>query len=270
LTSVSTGRRAFKRALSPLRVVGGRPRGATLLTYHRVGAGTTDELDTPEAELGHQLDVLAEGGHDVVTLDAALDRLASGDERPCVVLTFDDGFADVHSRAFPLLRERRFPFTLYVTAGLVGGDMRWEGSTAASQGAAALGWEQLEDLVASGLCTVGNHTFTHAEPHRVDVDELDRCSDLLEERLGSRPRHFAWTWGIEVPRLQAAVEGRFRSAATGTVGRNAPGCDLHALRRVPVRRTDPLPFFRAKLTGSLVPERVYAVAGRLAKRVRRG
>lgn len=262
-----------KQVLAAARVLDrGGAAGATLLIYHRVGGGTSDELDTPSRRLAAQLDVLVDGCHDVLSLDAALDRLEAGDPTPSVVLTFDDGFADVAERAHPLLAERGMPYTLYLTAGLVGSTMRWEGSTATSQGAAALTWEQVQQLVASDLCTVGNHTFDHSRPEATDADQLDRCSDLIARNLGeeARPRHFAWTWGIEVPSLRPAIAERFRSAATGTLGRNGPGADLLALRRVPVRQSDPLPFFEAKLRGRLIPERIYARLVATAKAVRRG
>jgi hypothetical protein len=109
-----------------------------------------------------------------------------------------------------------------------------------------------------GLCTVGNHTYSHARPEEADRRDLDRCSDLIEQRLGVRPAHFAWTWGVPVASLLPDVRTRFRSAATGELGRNLPDVDRHALRRVPVRSTDPLSFFRAKLAGDLWPERAYA------------
>ena len=254
----TSSRQRLKWAISAVGRLDRRPaRGATLLTYHRVGGGTSDELDTPGEALTAQLDLLADG-HQVVSLDDALDRLDEGDDTPAVVLTFDDGFADVFTEAWPLLRARQLPFTIYLTAGLVGGAMRWEGSAAASQGAAALTWPQLTEMHGSGLCTVGNHTWDHAGPDAVDDEQLDRCSNEIERRLGVRPQHFAWTWGVGVPELEPSVRARFRSAATGDLGRNLPGTDRHALRRVPVRRTDPLSFFRAKLHGRLVAERTYA------------
>jgi peptidoglycan/xylan/chitin deacetylase (PgdA/CDA1 family) len=261
-------RSSVKRGLGAL-VGPGRAVGSTILIYHRVGGGTGDELDLPVDAFAAQLDALVDGGHDVVSLDAALDRLDAGDDRPAVVLTFDDGFADVHHHAFPLLKERGLPFTLYLAAGLVGEAMAWEGSSADSQGSAALTWDEVAEMAASGLCTVANHTFTHAGPEAVDVEQLDRCSGEIEARTGQRPSHFAWTWGVPVPALLPAVRERFRSAATGELGRNLPDTDRHALRRVPVRASDPLPFFRAKLTGNLGPERAYARIVRTAKAGRR-
>lgn len=235
--------------------------GLTVLLYHRVGGGTVDELDVATDAFDAQLDVLA--GHRVVSIDAALDELARGDASPKVVLTFDDGWADVHTHAWPRLRERGLPFTVYPVTSYVGGALGWGGA-----GGPALTWDQLGEMTASGLCTVGNHTDTHLAPADLTEEDVDRCSEAVARALGQSPRHFAYPWGIEVPAMRAALAVRFRSAATGAVGRNLPGTDPLSLRRVPVRRTDPLPFFRAKLGGRLLPERAYAGLVIVAKRAR--
>jgi peptidoglycan/xylan/chitin deacetylase (PgdA/CDA1 family) len=251
------------------RAAGRRPaEGATLLIYHRVGGGSPDELDVSAADFTAQMDLLADWpGRPVVPLDEACDRLDRGDRSGTVVLTFDDGFADVYEHAWPVLRERGLPFTVYLASGHVGGEMRWEGSTAKAAGAPALTWEQLAEMTASGLCTVANHTRSHARPALLTTAELDACGDDVEEHLGVRPRHYAYTWGVPVPHMEPALRARFRSAATGEVGRNLPGGDPVRLRRVPVRRTDPIDFFRAKLTGRLLPERAYARLVAAAKAV---
>ena len=149
--------------------------------------------------------------------------------------------------------------------------MRWEGSTAASQGAPALTWDQVAEMHASGLCTVGNHTWDHAGPDTVDEDQLDRCSDLIEARLGERPRA-----------LRVDVGGRGARAADGRRGpvpvgghrrARAQRARLRPARAPPsarARRRDPLAFYRAKLQGRLLPERAYAIAGARARSGRRG
>ncbi|GAA2751641.1 polysaccharide deacetylase family protein [Kitasatospora cinereorecta] len=251
------------------RAAGSVPgEGATLLIYHRVGGGTGDELDVATADFTAQVDLLAElpPGR-VVSIDEATDRLRADRRTPSTVLTFDDGFADVYQNAWPLLRERNLPFTVYLASGHVGGEMRWEGSTAKGAGAPGLGWEQLKEMAASGLCTVANHTRSHARPELLSAAELDGCGDDVEQHLGTRPRHFAYTWGVPVPHMEHALRARFRTSATGQVGRNLPGQDPARFLRVPVRRTDPIDFFRAKLYGRLVPERAYAGIVATAKAV---
>jgi len=238
--------------------------GLTVLIYHRVGGGTPDERDVPIAEFQRHVGRLRDTR--VLSLDAALDELAAGDDRPKVVITFDDGFADVATAALPILTEHGLPFTLYLTTAYVGQTMHWDGSTATA-GGPALTWDQVGALVDSGLCTLGNHTHTHAAPDRLTTDELDRCTAEVRARAGVTPMHFAYPWGVPVPRMDRAVRERFRSAATGEVGRSHPGVDPLHLRRVPVRASDPLPFFEAKISGSLLPEHTYSVLVRAAKGV---
>jgi len=256
---MSPVRRALKRALAYLPSPGDGG-GARVLIYHRVGGGSPDERDLAVEDFAAQLEVLEE--HRVAHLDAALDDLSA----PSVVLTFDDGFRDVYEHAWPLLRQRSLPFTIYLATAYVGGEMQWDGSTAKAAGP-GLTWAQLAEMVGSGLCTVGNHTHTHARPERVSADELDICTAEVERHLGVRPEHFAYTWGVPAPQAEPAIRTRFRSAALGSLGVNRPGQDPHALVRIPVRRTDPLPFFRAKLGGSILPERAYAAVVGAAKRV---
>jgi peptidoglycan/xylan/chitin deacetylase (PgdA/CDA1 family) len=261
-------RRTLKRGLAaaarPAVLARRVPSGTTLLIYHRVGGGTPDERDLPATDFEAQVDELTR--HRVVSLDTALDELAAGDDAPKIVLTFDDGFADVHTTAWPLLRDATLPFTLYVTTAYVDGTMHWPGSTSKHPGP-ALTWRQLEELAGSDLVTIGNHTHTHARPEKLTAAELDTCSELLQARLGLVPAHYCYTWGLPVPQARDLLSARFRSAATGNVGRNRPGADLLELARVPVRGTDPIGFFRAKLTGGLGPELAYERLVRIAKRL---
>lgn len=237
--------------------------GLSMLVYHRIGGGTSDERDVTVDAFRAHVDVLRR--HRVVSLDQALEELAATDASPKIVITFDDGFADVYTRAWRLLAEQGLPFTLYLSTAYVGGVMHWEGSTAAPE--PALSWDQLDELAASPLVTIGNHTHTHAHPAALTTEELDRCSAVITQRLGVTPQHFAYPWGVPVPAMEAALRERFRSAATGELGRNLPGTNPLRLRRIPVRGTDPPRFFAAKLTGRLLPERAYAAIVATAKRV---
>lgn len=255
-------REAVKRALA-LAPDPRATRGSTVLIYHRVGGGSPDERDLTTPRFRQQLAALADT--EVLGLDDAMARLGAGSDKPCSVISFDDGFADVFRNAWPLLREREMPFTIYLSTAYVGGTMRWDGSTAKAAGP-ALTWDQLGVMVESGLCTIGNHTHTHARPELLTVEELDRCSDLIRDELGVEARHFAYCWGVPVPAMEGELRKRFRTAATGHVGRNPPGTDPMRLRRVPVRGSDPIEFFRAKLSGSLLPERTYGALVAAAKR----
>jgi peptidoglycan/xylan/chitin deacetylase (PgdA/CDA1 family) len=256
-------RRQLKTVLGSAR--SRRPgRGVVALTYHRVGGGSPDERDVSMSDFAAQVDALRQV--DVVPLDTALDRLADDDDPRGTVITIDDGFRDIYENAWPMLRRHRLPFTLYLTTAYVGGTMDWPGSTARSPGR-ALTWGMVREMVDSGLCTLGNHTHTHVPAEALTTGELDTCTEVIREQVGVEARHFAYPWGVIAPDMEHEVTRRFRSAMTGRVGRNTTGVHPWRLDRVPVRRTDPPSFFRAKLTGSLGPELAYAGTVRAAKAV---
>lgn len=75
-------------------------------------------------------------GADIVTLDEAIERLATPHRgRPFVVLTFDDAYRDNLQYALPILRRHDAPFTLYVPTAFV-------------DGIGQLWWQSIEDIIA--------------------------------------------------------------------------------------------------------------------------
>lgn len=62
-----------------------------------------------------------------------------------------------------------------------------------------LDWDELRGLTADPLATIGAHTMNHFQLRRLDADraadEIARSRDVLAERLGARPRHFAYPYG---------------------------------------------------------------------------
>jgi peptidoglycan/xylan/chitin deacetylase (PgdA/CDA1 family) len=232
------------------RVLPARP-GVTVLIYHRVGGGSRSQVDLPLADFERQLDHLAQVG-DVVSLDAALSRLAAPDDgQRSVVLTFDDGTADFTDHAVPALVARGLPATLYAATKFIDEDRAfpWD--------APPTSWAALRDAIDTGLITVGSHTHSHwlmdrLDPMTVDAD-LDRSIELIEHHLGRRPQHFAYPKALPGSvQAEIAVRRRFASAALARSRVNRPGrTDVHRLWRTPIQRSDGFEFFQAKASGGL-------------------
>jgi peptidoglycan/xylan/chitin deacetylase (PgdA/CDA1 family) len=108
------------------RAVGGRR--VLILSYHRVVADFADEakrslytLNVEQKTFRRHLEVLQES-HDVVPLDDALAVLQGTRQaaRDVAVVTFDDGYRDVYTHAFPVLRDLRIPGVVYVPSSFIG------------------------------------------------------------------------------------------------------------------------------------------------------
>ena len=246
-----TGMGAAARARDRIRP----PRsGAVVLIYHRVGATSPMSVDLPVAQFRDQVAALAGRAARLGDLLGPLsDGADLGSPNP-VVVTFDDGTADVLDEALPVLVDHGVPMLLYLATQFVdeGRSFEFDGRP--------VSWAGLRDALASGLLEVGSHTHSHAlldriPPGAVD-DELDRSIALIEDNLGVTPCHFAYPKGLAGhAEARRAVEARFASAAVGGSRANEPGrTDPWALARTPVQVIDDDRRFAAKLDGGLALE----------------
>jgi len=260
---MAEGRKTALRALKTAAVLGDRvwspPPGVVVLIYHRVGGGADTEIDLDPALFDEQMAWLAEAGR-AVSLDAALERLTGsepepgdGDANP-VVVTFDDGTVDLVDHALPILVRHGVPATVYVATRHVDEQLPWPAD------GVPLSWAGAQEMVDSGLVTIGSHTHSHALLDRMSpaaaADELDRSRQLIEDKLGVSADHFAYPKAVAPPLpVEAVVRERFRSAA---LGGNRPnpyaGTDPHRLARTAIQVSDGMRWFHHKVEGGMAFE----------------
>jgi peptidoglycan/xylan/chitin deacetylase (PgdA/CDA1 family) len=225
-----------------------------MLLYHRVGGRTPSPVDLPTATFERQLDRLTDVAT-VVDLDAAAAYLTSpaadAADRPKVVLTFDDGTADWPDVVLPILVERGYAATFYVSTDFV------ERQTSLPDGGRPVSWGGLRELAASGAAQIASHGHTHRVladvPAAEAADEVNRSVGLIEDRLGRPCRHFAYPKAIAPsPAAEVVVRRRFATAAlAGNVANVAEATDLHRLGRHAVTVADDDASFARKLGGGM-------------------
>lgn len=225
------------------------PEGPRLLIYHQVGTGSSRQMAVTVSDFTWQLGWLTDN-REVVGLAQALERWNEPGADRLVVLTFDDGYEDLFTTAFPLMKERDLPFTLYVATEMVE-------TVRGEEGTRSLTWDQIATMLGSGLLTIGAHTHTHRDLRSATfeetVSELERSNNLIVERLGVEPRHFAYPWGYWSPRAHDAVSSTYETAVLGGPLRRSDH-DPHMIHRFPVQLSDGTRWFRSRLRGGLVGE----------------
>ncbi|HZF16071.1 MAG TPA: polysaccharide deacetylase family protein [Steroidobacteraceae bacterium] len=104
-----------------------RGRRLLIVTYHRVLAEPDELFDEDvDAQLfARQLELFATH-FNVMRLDEAVARLERGDlPARALTLTFDDGYADNHTVALPLLRKFGLSGAFFVASGFLDGRRMW-------------------------------------------------------------------------------------------------------------------------------------------------
>ncbi|HEY2029353.1 MAG TPA: polysaccharide deacetylase family protein [Myxococcales bacterium] len=195
--------RAFAVAFGFLSAVACKPP-VPILDYHSVGT-THDQFAIPTAQLERQLDLILDRGFRTISLhDLALGKF----DRRCVVLTFDDGFADALTTVLPMLQRRGMRATFFVVTDFAGqpGFLTWDGVRA---------------LEAAGM-EIGSHTVDHLRlpdlaPAKVHW-ELRESKRLLDNQLRRPVEAVAYPYNsVRVWMLEAAAEAGYRIGVSGYV-----------------------------------------------------
>jgi peptidoglycan/xylan/chitin deacetylase (PgdA/CDA1 family)/2-polyprenyl-3-methyl-5-hydroxy-6-metoxy-1,4-benzoquinol methylase len=176
-------------------------RALPILMYHRVADG----VGGPGAEYAltprlfeHHLRYLRDAGYRSVALDEW--RTAAHERRPlpgrAVAITFDDGYADFLTGAWPLLEEYGFGAAVFLVAELIGQTNAWDRGFAET--ALLMDWNEIRGLQEEGV-VFGSHSLAH--PALTGLSNADvvregvRSRMLLEEGLGREIDSFAYPYG---------------------------------------------------------------------------
>lgn len=189
-----------------------------VLMYHQISRERDDASarycmhpDQFEAQLRY----LRDSGYRSVTL--AEWRAAMQKQTPLpgrgVMLTFDDGYANFLTEAWPLLQKYGFSAMVFLVSEHSGGKSEWDASF--FKPAPLLDWAAIRQLRAAGV-QFGSHTASHPRltslaPAGV-VDELLKARLRIEQELGEPIRSIAYPFGDQdgvIQHLAGAAGYRF-------------------------------------------------------------
>ena len=212
------------------------PEHAVVLLYHHVDASTPAATSTPPEVFAGHLRLLADEGCTVLPLAAVVDALrdpATTLPDRAVVLTFDDGYRSVHREAFPLLRARDWPFTVFVSPADID---RGQGPVCS--------WDQLREMAAAGA-TIASHGLRHEHLQRLRAGEdgeawrarvraeLLQARQRIEDEIGVAPLLLAYPYGEWSPALAALVAELGWTGFGQQSGPMGEGSDFLTLPRFP-------------------------------------
>lgn len=233
------------------------PRGGRMVIpvflYHAVMDDPPDwiaEFTVTRREFAAHLDAVVDSGRTPVTISALADHLAGHAPLPPrpVLLTFDDGFADLPGPTAEALAARSLPATAYLTTGAIA-----PGGRSLLPPAPMMTLGQAQELERSGM-EIGSHTVTHAQLDTLSDRrlraELRDSKAVLEDTLGHPVPHLAYPHGYNSPHVRAMAARA--GYATATAVRHALSSDRderYRIARLIVRRGHTLADVRAWLAG---------------------
>jgi peptidoglycan/xylan/chitin deacetylase (PgdA/CDA1 family) len=233
----------------------GRP-GATVLCYHIVESPKDPMMEITRETFRQHLQYLEMTGYNVIPLRHLYEYVSGKREsipENAVVITIDDGWRSAYTEAYPELKKRGFPFTLFVYPNII------------NKTGIALTWDQIREMQEDGA-DIQSHTFSHAYLSRRRHDEMDDeeyatwlrkelvdSKKKIEKETGKTVEFLAYPYGDFDSRVAATVEHAGYSAAlTCVAGRVHKGSDPFRMKRVVIDKTMDFATFRAFMGASQI------------------
>jgi peptidoglycan/xylan/chitin deacetylase (PgdA/CDA1 family) len=252
--------------------------------YHSISDGKENGINpyyrtiTSPKVFAMQMRFLSENGYVVIGLPEAL-RLLSDSSGPCqstdhqsnqsktlhftqgtksltqpinyVVLTFDDGYRDFLTDAFPILQRYGFTATVFLSTGYVGNSSFKERE--------CLSWAEVKDLKKQGI-DFGSHTISHPQLSNLNRRDIEReiveSKRAIETKIGRAVDSFSYPYRFPEEsgafrRVLKEIMGDagYTYGVTTVIGRASGGQDPFFMPRLPVNASDDAMLFRAKLDG---------------------
>ena len=233
-----------------------------ILMYHSISDDTESSVPpyyrtctAPGVFAGH-LAAIKAAGYRGVNVSAGLAWLRSPalSGHPPIVLTFDDGFQDFHTAAFPILNEYGFTASVGLATAFIGKGLRQS-----FKSRNCLTWNEVRELSDCGI-EFSSHTVTHPQLAVLEWprihSELHDSKHEIEQHLGKVVDGFTYPYAFPVTdkpfvnRLcETLIDVGYASCATTVIGRMFFNDNGYLLKRLPVNSLDQPELLMAKIQG---------------------
>lgn len=208
---------------------------AVVFMYHHFGQSQYPSTNITLKQFENHLDYLEENNYHVWPLSKILFYIKNKYSLPdkTVALTIDDAYISIYKYAYPMLKNKRFPYTVFVNTNPIG-----------ANSINYMTWEQMKEMQRYGA-EFANHSSTHAylipEAHETQDQwqsrvkkELDDAQGLLEEKLNissnQRVKLLSYPFGEYTQESAKYIESLGYIGITQTSG----AIDVHSdFKRIP-------------------------------------
>jgi peptidoglycan/xylan/chitin deacetylase (PgdA/CDA1 family) len=249
--------------VDPVRSLVGRRNQCRvpILMYHSISEAPSSArhpyfvTETVPSTFRAHMEYLKRNGYTALSPDELVKLVGSGQNgQKAVVITFDDGYRDFYTTAFPILEEFGLSAIVYLPTKFIGSQPR------TFLGKECLTWAEVRELEKAGM-HFGSHTVSHPKLRFLSTAELDSelCDSkkTIEDELGSAIQSFAYPYAFPeedesfISRLQRALEEcGYKNGVSTTIGSKHSESDKYFFKRLPANSWDDPKLFVAKLNGS--------------------
>ena len=234
-----------------------------ILMYHSISGDKENNVhpyyrvNTSPQVFEQHMKYLYENNYRIINLEDILGLFNTATARPSehlgnyAVITFDDGFSDFYTHAWPLLQKYGFTATVFLATGFM------ETIGEKFKGKEFMKWAEAKELAKQGI-TFGSHTVTHPQLHTLDkkqiIYEIKYSKKEIEDKLGIPVNTFSYPYKFheedkEFTKFLHEIlhKNRYESGVSTRIGTTSARDYPYFMKRLPVNSSDDNKLFQAKL-----------------------
>ncbi len=154
--------------------------------YHRFNEGKYPSTNIQLNIFKEQLKIIENEGIKFVHPKDFKESLSANKKERKILLTVDDGLLSFYNNAWPILKEKKIPFILFVNTREVGAYNY-------------MNWDQIIELYKSENVEIGNHSHSHEylvdENAEVIKKDILKSIEIFEQKLGKNSDFFSYPFG---------------------------------------------------------------------------
>ena len=200
---------------------------AVVIMYHRFGEDKYPSTNISLEQFRSHIEELKQEKYHVVPLSEVVEAFRNKTPLPTrtVAITIDDAYLSIYEKAWPILREAGFPFTLFASSEPV--DLKVEGY---------MTWDQIREMDKDPLVSIGHHGHSHNHLLRMAKEQvkqdLEAASARYQAELGYIPDILAYPFGEYSAEIGELARSLGLKAGFGQhSGTASSRLDLYALPR---------------------------------------
>ena len=171
--------------------------GVISLMYHRFNENKYPSTNIRNDVFLKHLDEINKSKLEIITFKKFKDIMKGNINKSYVMLTIDDAFESFYLNAWPILKEKKIPFILFVSTREIG-----------KYG--YMSWDQIIEISSQEFVTIGNHSHTHEYLIDWTDDKIKRDLEtsikIFEKNLGYSPNIFSYPFGEYSSSLKKIVK----------------------------------------------------------------
>ena len=160
--------------------------GLISLMYHRFEENKYPSTNIRILDFKKHLEIINQNNIIFINPKNFENEITNNKKQRKILLTIDDGFLSFYENAWPILKEKKIPFILFVSTREVGSFNY-------------MNWDQIREISKEEFVEIGNHSHTHEylvdESNEIIIADIQKSINIFKNKLGKNSKFFSYPFG---------------------------------------------------------------------------